>query len=307
MQKITPFLWYDDNASEAASFYTSVFRNSKMGEVTRYDEPSSKAAQRPRGSIMTVTFEIEGHRFIALNGGSIFKFNPTVSFLVACKTKEEVTELWEKLSEGGSALMPLGEYPFSERYGWTRDRYGVSWQMMFMGSREIKQRIIPTLMFVGDVCGKSEEAVNYYKSIFSNAEVGEITRYGRGEEPDREGTIKHVSFRLEGQEFAAMDSARVHDFAFNESLSFVVTCRTQEEVDSYWAKLTAGGDPKAQQCGWLIDRYGLSWQVVPAVLEVMLQDPDKERTERVTAAIMQMKKIDILELKKAYDGQLIRG
>jgi predicted 3-demethylubiquinone-9 3-methyltransferase (glyoxalase superfamily) len=248
-----------------------------------------------------VTIELSGQEFTLLSAGPLFKFNPSVSFLVACQTKDEVDALWEKLSEGGAALMELGEYPFSEKYGWTQDKYGLSWQVMFMGERQIKQKITPTLMFVGEVCGKAEEAINLYASLFNNANVGDILRYGRGEEPDKEGTVKHAAFTLLGQEFAAMDSARSHNFTFNEAISLMVHCDTQAEIDYYWGKLTA--DPKAEQCGWLKDKYGLSWQIVPRVMDEMFKEKDEKKIARVTAAFLNMKKFDIDALKRAYEGE----
>jgi predicted 3-demethylubiquinone-9 3-methyltransferase (glyoxalase superfamily) len=120
MQKITPFLWFDDQAEEAVEFYTSIFKNSKIKSVTRYGEEGAKAAGRPKGSVMTVVFELEGQEFIALNGGPVFTFSPAISFLVNCKTQKEVDELWEKLSEGGE----------KDRCGWLKDKYGVSWQIV---------------------------------------------------------------------------------------------------------------------------------------------------------------------------------
>ena len=156
-----------------------------------------------------------------------------------------------------------------------QDRYGLSWQIMFMIGQEIKQNITPTLMFTDKQWGKAEDAINFYASVFRDSEVGDILRYSKGEEPDREGTIKHASFRLEGMVFAAMDSARVHDFAFNEAISFVVQCETQDEIDYYWERLSA--DPQAEQCGWLKDRYGVSWQIVPTILDQMLRDQGGEK------------------------------
>lgn len=197
--------------------------------------------------------------------------------------------------------MELGEYPFSAKYGWIQDKYGLSWQLMFMGERPIMQHIIPTLLFVGAVCGKAEEAINDYVSIFKNSQIGEISRYGKDHVPDKEGTILHASFTLEGQHFAAMDSAHKHEFAFNEAISFVVNCTTQDEIDYYWEKLSS--DPNAEQCGWLKDQYGISWQIVPTVLPEMLQDPDPQKVARVTEAFMPMKKIDIAALQQAYKGE----
>jgi predicted 3-demethylubiquinone-9 3-methyltransferase (glyoxalase superfamily) len=205
-----------------------------------------------------------------------------------------------KLSEGGTALMELGVYPFREKYGWLQDRYGLSWQVMFMGDREIKQKITPTLMFVGDVCGKAEEAINFYASVFKDAEVHDILRYSKGEEPDKEGSVKHAAFTLEGQDFAAMDSAHEHNFTFNEAISLVVHYDTQKDLDYYWGKLSAV--PEAEQCGWLKDKLGLSWQIVPTVMDEMLKDKDQKKMARVTEAFLKMRKFDIDTLKRAYEG-----
>jgi len=301
-RRIIPNLWFDRQAEEAAKFYTSVFKNSKVGEPIHASKAGFEIHGLPEGTIMTIEFELEGQRFVAINGGPLFKFNPSVSFLVACQTKEEVDALWEKLAAGGgAALMELGEYPFSERYGWTQDKYGLSWQVMAMGDRKINQRIIPTLMFVGKQCGNAEAAIHLYTSAFGNSGIGDILRYGKGEGPDREGTIKHAAFTLEGQEFAAMDSAYPHEFTFNEAVSLMKVCETQQEIDHYWKKLTADGGQESM-CGWLKDKFGVSWQVAPAVLHEMLRDPDKKKVERVTNAFLKMRKFDIGELRKAYRG-----
>jgi predicted 3-demethylubiquinone-9 3-methyltransferase (glyoxalase superfamily) len=303
LPKITPHLWFDSQAEEAAKLYTSLFKDSAIGRITRYTKAGFEIHDQPEGKVMTVEFDLAAQRFTALNGGPVFTFTPAVSFLIACKTNDEVDFLWDKLSLGGAVLMELGEYPFSGRYGWTQDRYGLSWQVMAMGERPLTQKIIPTLMFVGDVSGKAEEAIRRYASIFKNARVGDIDRYRTGEEPDRAGTVRHAGFTLEGQEFAAMDSAYPHAFGFNEAQSFMVGCETQAEIDDFWDKLSEGGDPKAQQCGWLKDRYGVSWQVTPNVLGEMLRSPDRDKVERVTAAFLKMKKFDIAELTKAFEGR----
>lgn len=303
MQKIIPHLWFDSEAEEAAKFYAGLLEDSSIGKKTYYGKAGFEIHGQPEGKLMTIEFELAGQKFMGLNGGPYFKFTPAVSFLIACQTKEEVETLWKALSAGGMPLMELGEYPFSEKYGWIQDKYGVSWQIMFMGSYEIKQKITPTLMFVGEQCGRAEEAMTFYTSVFHTTKIGDIMRYPKGAEPEKEGTIAHASFTLEGQDFAAMDSAQKHEFAFNEAISFLVRCETQEEIDYYWDKLTPGGDPKAQQCGWLKDKFGVSWQIAPAILEQMLQDPDAEKVEHVTNAFLKMKKFDLAELKKIYDGQ----
>jgi predicted 3-demethylubiquinone-9 3-methyltransferase (glyoxalase superfamily) len=293
MQKITPFLWFEKNAGEVASFYSSVFKDAEIKNTTTlHDTPS--------GTVDVINIELLGQEITMMAAGPLFKFTPAVSFLVACRKADEVDAIWEKLAEGGSPLMPLDKYPFSDRYGWLMDKYGLSWQVMFMGDREIRQRIVPTLMFVGNQAGKAEEAINLYRSVFNNSEIDHILRYTSEDKPDKEGTIKHAGFTLEGQEFAAMDSARAHDFTFNEAISFEVHCENQQEVDRYWNKLSA--DPNAEQCGWLKDQYGVSWQIVPTVLNKMLQDKDREKIARVTQAFLKMKKLDIAALKRAYEG-----
>lgn len=291
--KVTPHLWFDKQARQAAEFYTSIFKDSKIKRTTTLHNT-------PSGTVEIIFIEIMGQEFSLMSAGPYFKFNPAISFLVQCETEEEVEALWAKLSEGGTTLMALGKYPFSEKYGWLHDRYGLSWQPMFMGSREIRQKIIPTLMFVGSQSGKAEEAINFYASIFNNSEVGTILRYGKDEAPDKEGTVKYSRFTIEGQELAAMDSARGHDFGFNEAVSFIIHCDTQDEVDYYWEELSS--DPNAEMCGWLKDKYGLSWQVVPRIMEEMLATGDEKKLARVTESLLKMKKLDIEELRKAYGG-----
>ncbi len=293
MHKIKPHLWFDREAVEAAEFYSSTFPNSRITNVsTIHDTPS--------GDVDVVSFDLLGQPFEAISAGPLFTFNPSVSFLVSCDTVEEVDLLWRRLSEGGTPLMSLDSYPFSDRFGWTEDKYGLSWQVIHAGERQTAQRITPTLMFVGAVCGKAEEAIAFYTSLFPNSEVRHIVRYGRREEPEVEGTVKHASFLLEGQEFAAMDSALDHDSAFNEAISFIVSCETQKEIDYYWDSLSAV--PEAEQCGWLKDRYGLSWQVVPSSMDEMLRTGSREQIARITKAFLEMKKFDIAELESAYVG-----
>ncbi len=293
MQKITPFLWFEQEVSAAAQLYTSIFADAQVKKTILLRDTPSGAAE-----IVSVAWY--GQEFTLMGPGP-FTFNPSVSLLIACRATEEVDELWEGLRQGGRPLMALGEYPFSEKYGWLEDRYGLSWQIMFMGDRPIIQHITPKLLFVGAVCGQAEEAINFYTTVFPNSQVGELLRYGKDRLPDSEGTLLHAAFTLDGQAFAAMDSAHpMHNFSFNEAISFVVNCSTQEEIDYYWHNLSF--DPRAEQCGWLKDKYGISWQIVPTILPAMLQDTDPEKVARVTAAFLQMKKFDLATLMRAYEG-----
>jgi len=299
-QKIVPHLWFDTEAEEAANFYCSVFPDSRITNITTlYDTPS--------GDTDVVSFELGGYRFQAISAGPLFEFNPSISFMINFDPSQDdherqgIDRVWDNLIEGGKALMPLDEYPFSKRYGWVQDRYGLTWQLIYTDPEgEKRPLIIPSLLFVGDVYGQAEEASDFYLSVFEGARRGAIARYPAGMERDREGTVMFADFQLEGQWFAAMDSAREHSFGFNEAISFMVFCEDQQEIDSYWEKLSAV--PEAEQSGWLKDRYGLSWQMVPAVMDKMMQDQDPQRLARVTEAFLRMKKFDVAALERAYDG-----
>lgn len=292
MKQITTHLWFDTQAKEAATFYTGVFPNSRIESIVTL--PGT-----PSGDTDIVTLNLAGLPFQFISAGPMFKINPSVSFQVACASKAEVDTLWQALAEAGTPLMELGAYPFSEWFGWIQDRYGVSWQIMHTAA-PIQQKITPMLMFVGAQAGKAEEAIRFYASLFPNAAVGSITHYGPSEAPDAEGTVKQAAFMLAGQHFTAMDSAHAHDFQFNEAISLMVYCDTQAEIDHYWDSLTA--DPTAEQCGWLKDRFGLSWQIVPTAMDAMMADPDPAKIARVTEAFLQMKKFDLAALQRAYAG-----
>jgi predicted 3-demethylubiquinone-9 3-methyltransferase (glyoxalase superfamily) len=294
MQKISPHLWYDTQAREAANFYIRTF-GGRSGILHEYELHNT-----PSGSVDVVTFELRGYRFDAISAGPLFKFTPAISFTVACKSAGEVDRLFNTLGEGGNALMPLGEYPFSKRFGWTTDTYGVSWQLVLAGDYAYRHEITPTLLFVGEQAGKAEDAMKLYASIFPAGEVGGVARYPAGMEPEREGTVMHGAVFLAGQEFFAMDSSRKHDFTFNEAISLMVHCESQAEIDRYWNALSA--DPAAEQCGWLKDRYGVSWQITPVEMDEMMRTATPEQRERVTQAFLPMKKFDIAALRKVFDG-----
>ncbi len=294
MQKIVPHLWFDKDAEEAADFYMSLFKDARRIDKTVFNDT-------PSGTAYTITVELGGQEFILLYGGPYVTFNPSISFLINCDTVEETELIWERLMDQGQELMPFGDYPFSRKYGWVIDKFGLSWQVMYNEHLKNRPKLIPTLMYVGDQCGKAEEAMLFYLSIFENAKPGGILRYGQSASPDQPGTVQHEEFTLENLLFAAMDSARGHDFGFNDAISFVVNCDTQEEIDYYWNKLSAV--PEAEQCGWIKDRYGMSWQIVPNALYAMMMDTDSKRSARVSAEVLKMKKLDLEALMKAYDNQ----
>jgi predicted 3-demethylubiquinone-9 3-methyltransferase (glyoxalase superfamily) len=307
-QKIVPHLWYDREAKEAAGFYTSIFPDSTITyETTLRDTPS--------GDGDVVSFELWGQKFMAISAGPYFKFNPSVSFMVNFDpllfdpspsrdrdARAKIDEVWERLSEGGTVLMPIDKYPFSERYGWIQDKYGLSWQLILTNPEgDPRPPIVPSLLFVGKNYGKAEEAISFYLSVFRNSRQGGLFRYGAGQEPDKEGAVMFADFMLENSWFAAMDSAHEHNFTFNEAVSFMVNCDDQKEIDYYWEKLSAV--PEAEQCGWLKDKYGVSWQITPSRLDEMMHRGTEEQIARVTQAFLKMKKFDLAALQRAYDGK----
>ena len=298
--KITTCLWFDDQARDAAEFYTSLFSNSKKGPISRFGKEGQEIHGKPEGAEMTVPFELEGQKFTGLNGGPVFNFNPSVSLFVG-EEENKIDELWRRLEKGGQILMPLDKYEWSDRYGWLQDRFGLNWQIMLDKEKNLKQKICPLLFFTGPAKGRAEEAIHYYTSIFRNSAVEGILHYSE-EDPTETGWVKHAQFRILGQTFMAMDGGPEHDFTFNEAVSFVVGCETQEEIDYYWDHLSEGGDEKAQQCGWLKDKFGVSWQITPTLLHKMLNSENQTKKDKVTKAFLQMKKFDIRKLREAYDS-----
>jgi predicted 3-demethylubiquinone-9 3-methyltransferase (glyoxalase superfamily) len=298
---IIPHLWFDKEAKAAAEFYCTVFPNSAISSVTTLNDT-------PSGDSDIVLFRVWDHPFMAISAGPYFTINPSISFTVNFdpsrepRAREMIDEVWGKLFDGGVALMPLDQYPFSERFGWIQDKYGVSWQLILTNpDGEPRPNIVTSMLFVGDNCGKAEEAREFYLSVFRNSKPGNLFRYGPGQEPDKEGTVMFSDFMLEDGWFTAMDSAHEHRFQFNEAVSLLVNCDSQEEIDYYWDKLSAV--PEAEQCGWLKDKFGVSWQISPVVLDEFMTKGTPEQRNRVTQAFLKMKKFDIAELLRAYEGK----
>ncbi len=300
-QKITPFLWFDGQAESAAKLYASLFRDSRIGAISRYGKDGFEHHRQPEGSAMVVDLELAGYRMSFLNGGPAFKLTPAISFFVQFETEDEVNALWTALSEGGSVMMPLDAYPWSRRYGWLSDRFGVSWQIALGSKADIRQTITPSMLFVGSQAGKSEAALKLYTATFPNSSVEGIARHD-GSGVDAAGTVQHAQFYLNGNEtFMAMDSAFEHQFGFNEAVSFMISCETQDEIDHYWSALIANGGSESR-CGWLKDPFGVSWQVVPSALREMMSGPDRAAASRVMQAFLKMRKFDIAALEAAFKG-----
>ena len=285
MNKITPFLWLNNNVAAATDFYTSAFKNATVVEKRNAGG----------GSIQSATISIDSLEIILFNGGPLFTITPAISFFVNRNTPEEIDELWNKFSDGAKVLMPLGKFPFSEKYGWLQDKFGVSWQFnLYAGD----QGIAPFILFANDQHGKAEEAIDLYTSLFKDSSIVGKTYYAAGQ-GGVEGTIKHAIFSLAGQEFKAADNNFPHAFTFTHAFSLFVNCKTQEEVDYFWNKFLEGGTKS--RCGWLQDKYGVSWQIIPDTLNILLNDPDPIKAKRVLDAMLKMDKLDIKTLQQAYD------
>lgn len=290
MQRIIPHLWFNDEAEEAVNLYVGLFKNS--GIISKTIVPDT-----PSGDAMILDFKLCSLRFNAINGGPYFKLNPSISLMVSCDSVEEVDTLFEALSVNGVELMPLGSYGFSKRYAWIQDRFGLNWQLFYNESDKAVSKIRPTMLFAGDVCGKGQEALDFYASIFERVSMGEISHYGPNEATDQRAKINYAELELEGSDLLLMDHGMGGDFTFNEAFSFVILCNTQDEIDYYWEKLSHY--PEAEQCGWLKDQFGVSWQVVPQMMIDVMENGSAEDIQNITEVFLKMKKFDVLELEQS--------
>ena len=291
MKHIVPHLWFDKEAKEAAEFYVRMFPDSRIISTHVLQDT-------PSGDAETVDFELAGQPFEAISGGPIFQFNPSISLMVACRTAEEVDTLHKALADGGTELMPLAEYPFSQRYSWVQDRYGLSWQLMLVQGPPPAQKIAPHLLFSGDAGGKATQAIHFYTDVFTNSHIDPVYNDAESMADSSAPKATVINYSLLGQRFSAMDHGFDADFTFNEAFSLIVYCDSQEEIDYYWNKLSHVSE--AEACGWLKDQFGVSWQIVPRQIEEMMATGTDDQLQRVVQALIPMKKLDIVTLEKAF-------
>jgi len=291
MQKIFPHLWFDKEAEEAVNFYLEVFDNSKINSVvTLKDTPS--------GDSKIFTFEIKGFKIMAINAGPYFKMNPSISLNVVFNlakdkdAKEKLETAYKKLAKEGKVINQLDKYPFAELYAWVVDKYGFSWQLILV-NYEMSRDINLYMMFSGRNYGKAEAAINYYLNVFKKSKAGEIYYYPE-EEPKK---VIYGDFELENQLIMVSDDNQ--DYNFNEAISLLVLCEDQAEIDYLWEKLSF--DKTQEQCGWLKDKFGVSWQITPKVLRDMLENGTLEQIQRVFKKLMPMKKIIIQDLVDSFN------
>ncbi|AXE39412.1 VOC family protein [Acidipropionibacterium virtanenii] len=301
--RIVPSLWFDHAAREAVDFYLSAFADSHELSVSRYPTAGLPDFQTGfAGDVLEIRFRLGDLEFSAINAGSEFHPNPSISFILNFDPSRDdaagsrLDELWKILAEGGEVRMELGEYPFSPHYGWVEDRYGVNWQLMVTDpTGEPRPFITPELMFpFGDTCA-SQAADLYtglFSSLFGESAVGSRAPYSALGDPSTanlpEGMLAYSDLTLAGQWFAAMDSGFPQDFTFTEGVSLIVECDDQTQVDRLWDALSSV--PEAEACGWCKDRFGVSWQITPK------DAPDPAIDPRAYRRLLTMKKIIIADL-----------
>ena len=278
-EKITPCLWFNGQAQEAAKLYCSVFDNAKI------------TSQSP----FVTGIDIDGQSVTLLDGGPKYKPTPAISFYYICEKPEELDRIWNAFSQEGNVLMALDKYPWGEKYGWLNDKFGISWQLALGKLSDVGQKVTPCFLFTGKQYGRAVEAIDHYSSIFKGVKVDGILRYGANELPDKEGNVKHAQMSLNGYKLMLMESAAPHDFTFTEGVSLTIHCESQAEIDHYWGRLTESG--AESMCGWLKDKFGVSWQIIPTILSKIMSDPAK--AGKAAQAFMSMRKLDIEQIVQA--------
>ncbi|WP_347346537.1 VOC family protein [Microbacterium sp.] len=296
MQKITPNLWFAGDAAEGAELYASTFPNARVVSTSYYPDEGLPDFQREfAGKPLTVSVEIDGFRIQLINAGASYRPNPSLSFMVNFDpssdpdARERIDDVWAKLADGGRVLMPLGEYPFSVRYGWVEDRFGVNWQLILTDpTGEPRPFVMPAFLFSGDAQDRAREAVDYYTSVLPDSRLGSLVEYPQQSGPAAAGAVMFADFTLAGQWFVAMDSAAEMSEGFTPGYSLSVECADQDEIDRLWDALSSV--PEAEQCGWCVDRFGVSWQVVPERMDELMEAPGAFQ------AMLEMKKLVIADL-----------
>jgi predicted 3-demethylubiquinone-9 3-methyltransferase (glyoxalase superfamily) len=276
---IYPCLTLRGKIAEASDFYIQVFGDGKVTQTSPF----------------VIQIELSGQKIMLLNDGPTSTPNPSISFMVMCVNEAETEKYWNKLIDGGKILMPIDRYEWSSKYGWVEDKYGVSWQLYTGEKTDTIQKFSPTLMFTGTKTGQVSTAIHYYAELFPNSNIEGILKYSK-EDSESEDLVKHAQFKLNDFVMMAMDSSADHHFGFNDAISLVVECENQAEIDKYWNQLTSDGGCEVA-CGWLTDKYGISWQIIPKELGKLMSDP--VRGQKAMAALMKMKKLVIAELENA--------
>ncbi|MDG3009893.1 VOC family protein [Rhodococcus sp. D2-41] len=299
MQKIVPNLWFAGDAAEAGEFYAAALPETTSRVAASYPDDGLPDFQRQLAGLpLVVEVEVGGHTLSLINAGSEFRPNGAMSFTLNfdpsrdSEARARLDATWEHLVGGGEVRMPLGEYPFSPRYGWVEDRFGVNWQLFEPNpDGDSRPFLMPSLLFCGAAQNRAGEAIEHYTSLLPDSRVGMQAPYGAQSGPATPEALMYSDFTLAGQWFVAMDSGVEQDFSFTPGNSLQVSCVDQDELDRLWEALSTV--PEAEQCGWCVDRFGLSWQVVPQAMDELLITPAAYQ------AMLGMKKIVIADLRAA--------
>ena len=313
IQRIVPCFWSNGTAEETAAFYAAALPDTSFEVTSRYPETGLLDFQQPLAGLpLTVDVLIGGYRVTLVNAGPEFRPNPSISLTLhfdprgfdgsMLRARAALDATWGALGFGGRVLMELGEYPFSGRYGWVEDRYGVSWQLMLVDPEApggdptgaVAPFVMPCLMFGAGAQNRAAEAIDRYVEVLGaakslgGAERGFTAPYPVPTGPAPAGAVMYGDFRVGEQRFSAMDSGVDQPESFTNGVSLIVNAHGQDEIDLLWAALSAV--PEAEQCGWLVDAFGVSWQIVPDNMDELMQRPD------AFPHMLQMKKIVIADL-----------
>ncbi|MBO4106971.1 VOC family protein [Streptococcus suis] len=288
MQPIIPHLWYDTEAKEAVAFYVDLFGGKIDWTYTITDTPS--------GDSDLIQFPLGDMTLVAISAGPYFKLNESMSLMVNVASKDEVTRLYQALSEGGRILMPLGEYPFSPYYVWLEDRFGLSWQLSYAPDLDKPYQFDICLLFSQEQVGLAQPMLDYYKDKLPQASVGQLSYYGEGEAAVEAAKLNYAELLVAGQKMIVMDHGYGGEASFNEAFSLMVYVDSQDELNFYYDLLSAV--PEAEMCGWVKDQFGISWQIVPRILMEAYDTASPETVKAVNDAVLQMRRLDFDQIKE---------
>lgn len=288
MQTIIPHLWYDTEAKEAVAFYVELFGGKIDWTYTITDTPS--------GDSDLIQFQLGDMTLAAISAGPYFKLNESMSLMVNVASKDEVTRLYQALSEGGRILMPLGEYPFSPYYVWLEDRFGLSWQLSYAPDLDKPHQFDICLLFSQEQVGLAQPMLDYYKNKLPQASVGKLSYYGEGEAAVEAAKLNYAELLVAGQKMIVMDHGYGGEASFNEAFSLMVYVDSPDELNFYYDLLSAV--PEAEMCGWVKDQFGISWQIVPRILMEAYDTANPETVKAVNDAVLQMRRLDFDQIKE---------
>ncbi|MGL4759339.1 MAG: VOC family protein [Patescibacteria group bacterium] len=286
-------LWFDTEAKNAADFYLSVF-SSNASIINK-----SIINSNSNNEYDFFEMKIHNQELILISAGPFFKKNSSISMFVNYSTEEELREIYNKLSEGSKILMELGKYDFSPLYSWIEDKYGVSWQLIYDPQNQYNQVIEPCFLFTNEACGKAKEAMELYTKALPNSSIKTLVNYPQGVEGQSTNNLMYGVLDLNGYTLIFMDSSLEHDFNFNEGVSVLLNVENQTEFDNCYKYLSDAIE--SEQCGWVKDKYGISWQIQPIQLVDIMRSSNVESKNKVIQKILTMKRLEIGKILEVFN------